>query len=176
MWGGLPHFQAGDFPSDRGGELRAIDPLTHGDLPAIVTATILEMAGHQLTSREIGAQLQEERGIAISHGTVARYLRGVRDARADDSGAVAQQYLRSSLPTDLELLAEVRDQLDAWRKDEKLRISERLMVIRTLNTIISTRLRFSGLGEPTEHCDLSSLSDAEVDAIISGKSQAFYNA
>lgn len=121
-----------------------------------------------MSNRQIAQRLGEEAGLTISHVAVSKFIKEQRKERAETTKAVVQDYIRITVPTDLEILQEMRDQLNAWRKDENLRISERLMVIDRLRQVIDTRLKFSGAGEPDKD-DLEAMSDEELERIANGE-------
>jgi hypothetical protein len=98
------------------------------------------------TSREISAVLRAE-GYDISHVAVARYIKGVRQERAEQTKALVQDTIKATVPRDLEVLEHVRDQLDGWRRDEGIDLPLRLQVIDRLQRVIELRLKHCGAEE-----------------------------
>ena len=111
-----------------------------------IAERIMELAPYH-SSRQIAEILFNEAGISISHTAVANVIREQRRERAEVSKGIVQDYLKTALPTDLEMLQKARDMLGAWLTNDNLRISERLMVIDRLTKVIDTRLKYSGAGE-----------------------------
>ncbi len=98
------------------------------------------------TSREIATILKAE-GYDVSHVAVARYIKGVRQERAAQTRALVQDTIKATVPRDLELLEQIRDQLDSWRRDETLEVGQRLFVIDRLQRVIELRLKHCGAEE-----------------------------
>lgn len=107
---------------------------------------VLELAMHH-GSREIAQILKRDYGLEISHVSVHKLIKGIRKEQAEQVKAVVQEHIRATVPTDLEILQRIRDQLDARAQDGQLRISERLQVIDRLTRVIDTRLKYSGAGQ-----------------------------
>lgn len=120
-----------------------------------------------MSCRQIAEELARD-GIEISHNSVARCLRGQRKERAEQTKSIVREHIRITVPTDLEILQEIRDQLNIWRKDDSLRVSERLMVIDRLNKVIDTRLKFSGAGEPDDD-EFAGMSDEDLESYVNGE-------
>ena len=120
-----------------------------------------------MSNRQIAEELSKA-GVSISHVSVGRFIRSQRKERAEQTKAIVQEHIRVTVPTDLEILQEIRDQLNAWRKDANLRVSERLMVIDRLNKVIDTRLKFSGAGEPDDD-EFAGMSDKELESYVNGE-------
>lgn len=120
-----------------------------------------------MSNRQIAEELAKS-GIELSHMSVSRCIRSQRKERAEQTKAIVQEHIRVTVPTDLEILQEIRDQLNTWRKDENLRVSERLMVIDRLNKVIDTRLKFSGAGEPDDD-EFAGMSDKELESYVNGE-------
>lgn len=99
------------------------------------------------SNRQI-ADILKQAGIQLSHTSVSKFIRSQRKERAEQTKVIVQEHIRVTVPTDLQILQEIRDQLNEWRKDDSLRVSERLMVIDRLNKVIDMRLKFSGAEEP----------------------------
>jgi transcriptional regulator with XRE-family HTH domain len=129
---------------------------------------ILSLAGQGMTTRQIAAAITAERGVEIEFSTVSRWLRGVREERAETGKALVQAYLRREVPADLAQLEDLRDQLNGWRLDDRLRISEKVVVIRELRKTIELRLRFAGAAEGDRLPEFRDMTDEELDAIIYG--------
>ncbi len=99
------------------------------------------------TSREISAILKAEDKADVSHVAVARYIKGVRQERAEQTKALVQDAIKATVPRDLQILEQVRDQLDDWRRDPKMKIKQKLQVIDRLRKVLDLRLKYSGAGE-----------------------------
>lgn len=121
------------------------------------------------SNRQIAAAL-EQAGIRLSHTSVAKFIRSQRKERAEQTKAIVQEHIRVTVPTDLQILQEIRDQLNEWRKDDSLRVSERLMVIDRLNKVIDTRLKFSGAEEP-DNDEFADMTDEELERYVNGEAE-----
>ena len=115
---------------------------------------VLGLSGEGLGCREIAKRLEQEKGLKMAHTSVNKWLKAVRTERAEDTKALVQENIKGTVPRDLEILTETRDQLNNYRQgmDEdgnpiQIKISERLMCIDRLNKVIDTRLKYSGAEE-----------------------------
>jgi len=108
---------------------------------------ILQLAGEGKGSREISTILDTVKGVKISHASVNSWLKSVRQERAETTKAVVQETIKATVPRDLQILDEQIMQLDGWRKDETLKISDRLQIIREQRATISVKLDKSGANE-----------------------------
>jgi len=120
-----------------------------------------------MSNRQIAEELGKD-GIDISYTRVWRYINSQRKERAEQTKAIVREHIRTTVPTDLEILQEIRDQLNEWRKDDSLRVSERLMVIDRLNKVIDTRLKFSGAEEP-DNDEFAGMTDEELERYVAGE-------
>lgn len=102
-----------------------------------------------MSNRQIAEELTR-RGTKISHTAVSKFIKEQRQERAETTKAIVQEYIRTTVPTDLEILEQIRDQLNDWRQNDDLRVTERLMVIDRLNKVIETRLKYSGAEEQND--------------------------
>lgn len=99
-----------------------------------------------LTSREIARRLQEEDGVEIAHNTVSRFLKDLREERAEQTKALVQDHMEQSLEHDLQLLDKLIQQEHEWFFSDDLKVSEKLLVARELRQTIETKLKYSGAG------------------------------
>ena len=92
-------------------------------------------------------------GIDVNRSTVSRLLKRIRHERGEETRHIVQSNLAKGLLNDLEVLERVRNALDNWWQGCEIdgkpmqrlpRVSERLMVIDRLATIIDKRLKYSG--------------------------------
>lgn len=128
---------------------------------------ILELAP-KMSNRGIASQLKSE-GIELSHTAVANFIKEQRQERAEVTKTIVQEHIRTTVPRDLQILEEARDQLDLWRRDESLRVSERLQVIRELRATIDTRLKYAGACDAPSQDDVARMTDEELEAIVNGE-------
>ncbi len=114
-------------------------------------ARIIEL-GPSHSNRQIAAILAEE-GENVSPSTVGRILNEERVERARVSREIVNEHIQRTVSTDLEILEEMRDQLNNWRQGldddgkplvPKPRMTQRLPVMDRLNRVIDTRLKYSG--------------------------------
>ena len=121
------------------------------------------------SNRQI-ADILKQAGIQLSHTSVAKFIRSQRKERAEQTKVIVQEHIRVTVPTDLQILQEIRDQLNEWRKDDSLRVSERLMVIDRLNKVIDMRLKFSGAEEP-DNDEFAGMTDEELERYVNGEAE-----
>lgn len=106
------------------------------------------------TSREISAILAQDDKVDISHVAVARYIKGMREERAEQTRALVQEHIRGTVPTDLQTLDELVAELTALFREKNKEgkpahdLTERLKVARELRQAIDTKLKYSGAGPP----------------------------
>lgn len=124
---------------------------------------VLQVAGEGKGSREIAALLDTVKGVKVSHASVNSWLKSVRKERAETTKAVVQEAIKATVPRDLEILDEQILQMDVWRRDDSLKISDRLQVIKEQRATIAEKLKHSGAGEDTsKELNISvSIEDAE---------------
>lgn len=112
---------------------------------------ILELAPNHSLS-EIAEALAAE-GIEVGRSTVSRFLKAEWKGRAEETRGIVQDKLRAGVTTDLDVLERMRNTLDNWWQGLNTdgtemrpppRVSERLMVIDRLTTILDKRLKYSG--------------------------------
>ena len=120
------------------------------------------------SNRQIAAILTDE-GTPVSYATVSRVLQEERKERSAVSRKIVTEHIQRTVPTDLLILEQTRDQLNRWRlncdddgepMDPPLRISERLLVIDRLNSTIGQRLKHSG-ADPAD-----SIADSLADIAL----------
>ncbi|WP_094603452.1 hypothetical protein SPSIL_015070 [Sporomusa silvacetica DSM 10669] len=118
---------------------------------------VLRLAGEGKGSREIAELLNTVKGVKISYVSVNTWLKSVRKERAETTKAVVQDKIKATVPTDLDILESIRDQLNNYRlgKDENgdqitIKTSEKLLCIDRLNKVIDTRLKYSGADDKEE--------------------------
>ena len=100
------------------------------------------------STREIAEILRKEDGVSITFKTVANFLKGVREERAQATRALVQKSIQASVPRDLEILDELIAKEYEWFCDENIGLSDRLEVSRELRQVIATKLKYSGAEEP----------------------------
>lgn len=120
---------------------------------------VLELAGHGKGSRDIAQELEHVHNVKIAYTSVNNWLKSVRKERAETTKAVVQDAIKATVPRDLEILDEQIAQMDAWRKDDSLKISDRLYVISEQRKTISEKLKYSGAGEASPGDALNSIAD-----------------
>lgn len=138
---------------------------------------VLQLAGEGKGSREIAEMLNTVKGVKLSYVSVNSWLKSVRQERAETTKAVVQETIKATVPADLEILENIRDQLNNYRlgKDEnglpiRLKVSEKLLCIDRLNKVIDTRLKYSGAAEPDKQEDeFAKMTDEELEAIANGE-------
>lgn len=108
---------------------------------------VLQLAGEGKGSRDIAEMLNTVKGVKISYVSVASWLKSVRKERAETTKAVVQETIKATVPRDLEILDEQIAQMDAWRKDDRLKIGDRLCVISEQRKTIAEKLKYSGASE-----------------------------
>ena len=59
------------------------------------------------STREIAEILRKEDGVSITFKTVANFLKGIREERAQATRALVQKSIQASVPRDLEILDEL---------------------------------------------------------------------
>ena len=121
--------------------INKIDSLGIGDY-------VLEKSGEGKGSREIAALLESEKGVKLAHTTVNGWLKSVRQERTETTKAIVQEKIKATVPRDLEILDEQLVQMDGWRRDDTLKISDRLQVIKEQRATIAEKLKHSGADEP----------------------------
>ena len=123
--------------------LNKIDTLGIGEF-------VLELSGQGKGSREIAQELERVHNVKIAYTSVNNWLKSVRQERAETTKAVVQEAIKATVPRDMEILDEQIAQMDAWRKDERLKIGDRLCVISEQRKTIAEKLKYSGAGEPDD--------------------------
>jgi len=117
------------------------------------------------SNRQIEAILSEQ-GIKLSNVSIAKIVKEHRRDRSGQTKEAVQVQIVKTVMTDLDILEDMRTQLNEYRKSPNLRISEQLQCIDRLNKVIDTRLKYSGAGEPDKTEALDELSDEELDEKI----------
>lgn len=117
------------------------------------------------SNRQIETTLSTQ-GIKLSNVTIGKIVKENRADRAAATKEVVFEHIKKTVVTDLDILEEMRNQLNDYRTSEKLKISEQLQCIDRLNKVIDTRLKYSGAGEPDKTEALDELSDEELDEKI----------
>lgn len=121
-------------------------------IPPNLERDVLSQAGKGKTTREIAAWLAEK-GVQVSHKTVAKLLARHREERADVAKVVVREELQKTLPSDLRRLEEIRadlqDEADGLKdkKTGKVPANERgsyLQLRRAELDTIRVKLHFSG--------------------------------
>jgi len=99
------------------------------------------------TNAQIRSILQRDHGLQISYRAVEDYTRRLRAERAERARAAVHDAISPTVTTDIHALDEAIAVLKRWFDDERLRRSERLVVMRELRQAIDTKLRYSGAGD-----------------------------
>jgi hypothetical protein len=151
---------------------------------------ILALSAQGMSSREIAARITKNDLVgkgSVSQPTVARFLKTVRKERGITARTIVDDYLKTSIPKDLELLDEVvKFHLTIFRgnvtilekKGEKVEaaeigIKERITASRDIHAILQTKMRFIGvdgdsggtdLGDPVDLDKYKTTDDGEQKA------------
>ena len=96
---------------------------------------------------QIAEKIQAEFDVSISAEAIRKYLKTIRQDRAETTKALVQETIKATVPRDLEILDEQIMQMDEWRKDDDLKISDRLQVIKEQRATIAEKLKHSGAEE-----------------------------
>ena len=96
---------------------------------------------------QIAEQIKAEFDVSISAEAIRKYLKTIRQDRAETTKALVQETIKATVPRDLEILDEQIMQMDEWRKDDDLKISDRLQVIKEQRATIAEKLKHSGAEE-----------------------------
>lgn len=119
------------------------------------------------SNRQIEAILSEQ-GIKLSNVSIAKIVKEHRRDRSGQTKEAVQVQIVKTVMTDLDILEDMRNQLNDYRKDPNLRVSEKLMCMDRLNKVIDTRLKYSGAGEPDEKDEYDNMTDEELRAYVGG--------
>jgi len=131
-----------------------------------LSEVVLELATTK-TSRQIAEYLKQEYGLEISHAAVARYIRDMRQERAEQTKALVQEKIKATVPRDLDILDELIAQELSWFKAKSMETSEKLAVAKELRQTIDTKLKYSGAGAGENEITLK-LYDFDADAYPEG--------
>ena len=100
------------------------------------------------STRQLEDAIKEKFGIRISHVAIARFIKERQMERAEVTLSVVHDYIGKTVPKDLEILEQMRDQLNDLRLgyiiNKTMTIPELMAVIDRLRHVIDTRLKFSG--------------------------------
>ena len=99
------------------------------------------------SNAEICSVLCAEFGVSVTEEAVRKFLRGVRQERAEQTKALVHETVRATLPGDLQILNDVIRKEKEWFDCDDLKLSERVMVAKELRQAIDTKLKYSGAGE-----------------------------
>ena len=110
---------------------------------------VLKLSALGKGSREIAQELVRVHNVQIAYTSVNNWLKSIRQERAETTKAVVQETIKATVPRDLEILDEQIMQMDEWRKDGGLKISDRLQVIKEQRATIAEKLKHSGANEDT---------------------------
>lgn len=105
----------------------------------------------------------DSQGIKLSSATIGNLIKANRDERAGMTKEVVFEHIKKTVVTDLDILEEMRNQLNNYRSNPELKISEQLQCIDRLNKVIDTRLKYSGAANPETKADAAELSDDELE-------------
>lgn len=99
------------------------------------------------STREIAKILKEEDGVNVTFKTVANFIKGIRQERAEVTRGLIQETIQATVPRDLLILDELITQQRDWFKSSSLEIPDKLLVAKELRQTIATKLKFSGAEE-----------------------------
>lgn len=114
-----------------------------------MAAFIIERAP-TTSSRQLAEQVTERFGISISHVAINNFMRDRQLERMGVTKSVVADYIAKTVPRDLEILEEMREQLDELRRSKNLSHTELMQTIDRQRHVIDTRLKYAGAGEPAE--------------------------
>ena len=98
------------------------------------------------STREMSAKVFQAFNVKISHASIGNFMRDRRTERTIVTKSVVAEYLGKTVPRDLEILEEMREQLDLIRTS-RLSHSELMQTIDRQRQVIDTRLKYAGAGE-----------------------------
>lgn len=143
-----------------------------------LAAEVLELSLTH-TTRDIAEILQRDHGIDISHNAIAKWLKGTRQERREQTKAVVQEHIKATVPRDLELLDAIIDDLRQIYFSEKpaavldpngelrevhyLPLGDKLAVSREIRQTVATKLKYSGAGEGSGEGSLEDALDGLDD-------------
>jgi len=110
-----------------------------------LSEVVLELATTK-TSRQIAEYLKQKYGVEIGYGAVARYIKEIRQERAEQTKALVQEKIKVTVPRDLDILDELIAQELNWFKSAEIDIGGKLVVAKELRQTIDTKLKYSGAG------------------------------
>jgi len=99
------------------------------------------------STREIERILHNEDGANIGYRTIANFIKGVRQERAEATRAMVQESIQATIPKDLEILDELIGKQLEWFRDDKLEMQDGLKISQELRQVIATKLKFCGVEE-----------------------------
>lgn len=114
------------------------------------------------STRDIAKILKDEDGVGVTFKTVANFIKGIRQERAQATRTLVQESIQATVPKDLQILDELISQELEWFRDGALETIDRLNVSKELRQVIATKLKCSGLEEQGINLTLESrLSNME---------------
>ena len=106
----------------------------------------------------------DSQGIKLSSATIGNLIKANRDERAGMTQEVVFEHIKKTVVTDLDILEDMRNQLNEYRANPDLKVSEKLQCIDRLNKVIDTRLKYSGAGDPKKDDETAEMTDEELEA------------
>lgn len=133
---------------------------------------VLALHAQGYTTREIAEEISADGIVSMTHDTVARWLQGIKAERSEQVKDLVQEYLRKGVTRDLELMEQIRDQLNTFRLDDRLKAAEKLPFIRQLQRTLESRLRLAGVAENNTLPEFKDMTDDDLDEFIADTERA----
>lgn len=108
---------------------------------------VLSLASQGMSSRDIEKVIKKEEKKNVSYVAINKFLQETREERAESSKRLVQEHIQKTMPSDLENLDNMNEELLKWFKDTKIKKSQRLQVYNSLLKGIELKLKHSGASE-----------------------------
>ena len=109
---------------------------------------ILQLAARGKSARDIEDHLFSTYEYKVSHATITKFIKSVRDERSEATKSVIQEHVAATVPSDLDYLHElVLDMRDMY-KDQMVRDGDKVAAGRLMMQAVDTLLKYSGAAEP----------------------------
>ncbi|MGM0642021.1 MAG: hypothetical protein ACQESN_11440 [Thermotogota bacterium] len=108
---------------------------------------VLSLASQGMSSRDISKEIKKTENKNISYVAVNKFLQETREERAESSKRIVQEHIQKTMPSDLENLDNMNEELLKWFKDTNIKKSQRLQVYNSLLKGIELKLKHSGASE-----------------------------
>lgn len=129
----------------------------------VIANKISEMYATGKTVPEIQKYILETYKVKISPQGIYKHIRIARKQRAEIAKKVVQDYMQDSLPSDLELLKNILEDLKQKYNDEDISLNNKIKIANQINTIVNTRLKYSGAGTDDKEIAIKFVSDDDED-------------